>query len=171
MEVLGKLYNRYMHLVYGVCLKYLKNREESQDAVMQIFEILLKEIPKHEIKIFKNWLYGVSKNYCLMKIRKDKSEKRKHENYSADFFMENTSELHLIDKEAPDQLSTALKQCMEALKEQQRCCLAAFYYEEKCYKEISEELDIDIKKVKSFIQNGKRNLKLCLDNKTNNTHD
>lgn len=171
LEILGILYNRYMHLVYGVCLKYLKNREESQDAVMQIFEILVREVPKHEIKIFKNWLYGVSKNYCLMKIRKDKSEKKNYDTYSSDFFMENTQELHLLDKTEPDYLNNALKSCMETLKEQQRLCVASFYYEEKCYKEISEELNIEIKKVKSFIQNGKRNLKLCMDQNKNIDHD
>ncbi|WP_139957244.1 RNA polymerase sigma factor [Flavicella sediminum] len=170
LEVLGTLYHRYMHLVYGICLKYLKNREESQDAVMQIFEILVKELPRHEIKIFKNWLYGVSKNYCLMKIRKDVSEKKKQENYSSDIFMENTTELHLLDKDEPVDLNIALKECMEALKEQQRLCITSFYYEEKCYQEISDDLNIDLKKVKSFIQNGKRNLKICLDQKKQIDH-
>jgi RNA polymerase sigma-70 factor (ECF subfamily) len=85
--------------------------------------------------------------------------------------MENTQELHLLDKTEPVDLNIALKQCMEALKEQQRLCVASFYYEEKCYKEISEELNIEIKKVKSFIQNGKRNLKLCMDQNKQVDHD
>lgn len=170
LEVLGVLYNRYMHLVYGVCLKYLKNREESQDAVMQIFEILIQEIPKHEIRVFKNWLHGVSRNFCLMKLRKERSEKSKHTIFSNDFFMEKTIELHPLDKEEPVDLISPLKECMEKLKEQQKNCIELFYYEHKCYNEIAEELVIEEKKVKSFIQNGKRNLKICMEHKKKRYH-
>ena len=77
LGVLGMLYNRYIHLVYGVCLKYLKNREDSQDAVMQIFEVLIKEVPKHEIRVFKSWLHGITRNFCLMQLRSASNKKSK----------------------------------------------------------------------------------------------
>jgi len=171
LEVLGVLYNRYMHLVYGVCLKYLKNREESQDAVMQIFEVLILEVPKHEIRVFKNWLHGVSRNFCLMKIRKNSSEKIKKDNFSKTIFMENTNPLHPLDTEENVNLTSPLKKCMEQLKAIQKQSIELFYYDHKCYKEISEELCIEEKKVKSFIQNGKRNLKICIEQKEKVHHD
>src|SRR5512137_2458806 len=74
LEVLGELYSGYMHLVYGVCLKYLKNRDESKDAVMQIFEKLIVEIPKQRIENFRSWLHVVTKNYCLMQLRSQKTQ-------------------------------------------------------------------------------------------------
>ena len=77
LEVLGELYSRYMHLVYGVCLKYLKDRDESKDAVMQIFEKLIIEIPKQNIENFRSWLHVVTKNYCLMQLRSEKSQSEK----------------------------------------------------------------------------------------------
>lgn len=162
LEILGELYNQYIHLVYGVCLKYLNNREESKDAVSKIFENLIVEIPKFEIQNFRTWLYVVTKNYCLMEIRKNKAEQKRFENYSADF-MESTDLSHPID-EAPDSLlEKHLKTCIEKLKQEQQQCIQLFYYNKKCYKEISEELNIEEKKVKSFIQNGKRNLKICIE--------
>lgn len=168
LEILGELYNRYTHLIYGVCLKYLKSREESQDSVIQIFELLITEIPKHEIDVFKSWLYGVTRNYCLMKLRKQKVQNKKKEQFHMDSFMENNHEMHPLDKEETVDLSDALNNCIEKLKEEQKESIKLFYLEERCYKEISEELHIEEKKVKSYIQNGKRNLKICLEANTKN---
>mgnify|MGYP001115175383 CR=1 FL=1 len=163
LDVLGELYNRYIHLVYGVSLKYFKNREKSQDAVSSIFEKLITDIGDAKIENFKSWLYVVTKNFCLMELRKEQSQKRRHEQFSADSFMESTQTMHPIDEERDDDIETTLRTCIEKLKNEQKSCIELFYYQDKCYKEISTELQIEEKKVKSFIQNGKRNLKICLD--------
>lgn len=165
MEVLGELYDRYMHLVYGVCLKYFKERTTSQDAVIQIFEKLVIEIDKHEIRNFKSWLYVVTKNHCLMEIRKTKPGKIISVSSENDMagFMENHEELHPIDGEADEINEQALNDCIEKLKEEQKNCIRLFYFESKSYREICSILSLEEKKVKSFIQNGKRNLKICLE--------
>lgn len=163
LEILGALYKNYIHLVYGVCLKYLKDREESKDAVNKIFEKLIFEIPKFEIQNFKTWLYVLTKNYCLMHLRKEKAEKHRFEKYSEGFFVESTEIMHPIDEDRDVNLESQLKICIERLKAEQKECIQLFYYESKCYKEISEELKIEEKKVKSYIQNGKRNLKICIE--------
>jgi len=170
LEVLGALYKRYMLLVYGLCMKYLKNRDDSQDAVMQIFETLILDVPRFEIRNFKGWLYGVSRNHCLMKLRKDHADRNRHEKISAEIFMESTSVLHPIEETDNEQIQEYLKECMEHLKEEQRRCVELFYYHQHCYKEIVIELSLDETKVKSFIQNGKRNLKICLESKTTLKH-
>jgi RNA polymerase sigma-70 factor (ECF subfamily) len=166
LEVLGELYSGYMHLVYGVCLKYLKDREESQDAVMQIFEKLITEIPKQKIGNFRSWLYVVTKNYCLMQLRSDKIRESKHREWTIDpgNFMEKSYEMHPVDKE-DNSMDEALADCIERLKDEQKECIIQFYYESKSYSEIAKNLGIDENKVKSYLQNGKRNLKLCLEEK------
>ena len=166
IKVLGDLYSNYMHLVYGVCLKYLKEREESMDAVMQIFEKLITDIPKQKIENFRSWLHAVTRNYCLMQIRSQKSRNEKHNAWilDPDNFMENISGLHPIDKDEPD-MEKALADCIEKLKDEQKKCIIQFYYEDMCYSEIAKNLGIDEKKVKSHLQNGKRNLKLCIEGK------
>lgn len=165
LEVLGVLYKRYMYLVYGVCMKYLKNRDDSQDAVMQIFETLVTDIPRFEIRNFKSWLYGVTRNHCLMKLRKDHAERNRHDQFSGEIFMESTAVLHPIEDNEDSGLQERLKACMEQLKEEQRQCVEMFYYHQRCYKEIAAELALDENKVKSAIQNGKRNLKICIESK------
>jgi RNA polymerase sigma-70 factor (ECF subfamily) len=165
LEVLGILYKRYMYLVYGVCMKYLKNREDSQDAVMQIFEICVKDTPRFEIQNFKAWLYTVSRNHCLMQLRKNSKEKNRYPEFSAAIFMESTTAMHPIEEESDADMQERLKICLEKLKEEQRRCVELFYYEQKCYKEIATGLNLGEEKVKSYIQNGKRNLKICLESK------
>jgi len=165
LEVMGVLYKRYMYLVYGVCMKYFKNREDSQDAVMQIFEVLVKDIPRFEIQNFKGWLYTVSRNYCLMQLRKNSKEKNRHPEISAAVFMESTIVMHPIEEESDIDMQERLKICLEQLKEEQRRCVELFYYQQLCYKEIASGLNIGEEKVKSYIQNGKRNLKICLESK------
>jgi len=168
LGVLGELYSKYMHLVYGVCLKYLKVREESQDAVMQIFEKLIIEIPKHNIENFSSWLHVVTKNYCLMQLRSDKSQSERISEWinDHDVFMETVTDLHPLDEDNDSkEVDRALEECIERLKEEQKKCIRQFYFENKCYNEISADLDMDVRKVKSYLQNGKRNLKLCLEEK------
>ena len=164
LEVLGELYSRYMHLVYGVCLKYLKDREESKDAVMQIFEKLVNDVPKQEIENFRSWLHVVTKNYCLMLIRSKKAHDENQNAWLSDpgNFMENDDYLHPIDRNDPD-LEKALEGCIKKLKDEQRICIIQFYYENKCYSEIASGLGIDEKQVKSYLQNGKRNLRICIE--------
>lgn len=166
LEVLGNLYSRYMHLVYGVCLKYLQNRDDAKDAVMQIFEKLIMEVRQHDIKQFKSWLYVLTKNFCLMQLRSQKTTGRRINNYKMDHVksVESLLELHPIDKEDAEK-DLPLKECLEKLNEEQQICIHLFYFENKCYREIAESLNIDEKKVKSHLQNGKRNLKICLENK------
>ena len=151
-------------MVYGVSMKYLKNREDSQDAVSQIFEVLIRDVPRFEIMNFKSWLYVIAKNHCLMKLRKERKLQEKGMD-SAEFFVESTASEHPLDEQENDGLLQRLSECMEQLNNGQRSCVEMFYYKKKCYREIAEDLDLDENKVKSHIQNGKRNLKICLEQK------
>lgn len=167
LEVLGQLYSRYVALVYGLCLKYLDDRERSKDAAMQIFELLATELHRHDISNFKGWLYVTSKNFCLMEVRKQKSLRKKEEMWllNQDDFMENPDEMHLIDSIENPESNDLLNDCIEKLKKEQHQCVRLFYFGNKSYRQITDETGLDEKKVKSLLQNGKRNLKICLENK------
>ena len=160
LEALGALYNRYMHLVFGVCLKYLKDEEQSKDAVMQIFEELVVKLKVHEVQNFKSWLHVLTRNYCLMYLRKSSSNNTVS---LEEVFVENDEFVHQdIDDSREVQLNI-MEKCMQNLPLEQRTCLELFYLQEKCYKEVAEITGYDMVKVKSYIQNGKRNLKICIE--------
>ena len=160
LAIVGVLYDRYTALTFGVCLKYLKDREESRDAVMQIFEKLIVTLKEHEINVFKGWLYVTARNHCLMQIR---SKKGKNFEELSPFLMETGGNGHQEQGSEIEGDLRKLEKCMEALGNEQKQCVQLFYLQQKCYKEITESTGYDLNKVKSYIQNGKRNLKICME--------
>ncbi|MCU4157187.1 RNA polymerase sigma factor [Carboxylicivirga sp. A043] len=166
IDLLGMLFERYMHLIYGVCLKYLKNKDDAQDAVIEIYEKLGKELLEKQVENFKPWLYVVAKNHCLMQLRQQQSQLKKAREYEKSelAFMESAQDMHLNnDSWEPEEMDKRLQECLSKLREHQRACIELFYFKALCYQEISDNLKIDLKKVKSYIQNGKRNLKICIE--------
>jgi RNA polymerase sigma factor (sigma-70 family) len=159
MDSLGKLYAQYMDLIYGVCLKYLKQPQDAQDAVVNIFEELVVKVKKYEIDNFKGWLYQLAKNHCLMKLRSDKKYPTQ---VDADVMHLNDN-VHLVDAVDNETNLSTMEKCIEKLQPEQKKTIELFYLKEKCYKEIAESTNIDVNKVRSFIQNGRRNLKICME--------
>ncbi len=161
---MSEIFKRYHHLVYGICLKYLNNRDYAQDAVVQIFEKLITDLPNHEISNFSSWLHSVSRNHCLMTIRKHKQKQKNENGYKADMWLVSDEE-EMEDLRIKEIRLNLLNEVIEELNPKQRECIKLFYLEEKCYKEIELITGYSLKKVKSYIQNGKRNLSLKLLNK------
>ncbi|RDC62382.1 RNA polymerase sigma factor [Adhaeribacter pallidiroseus] len=159
----GELYRRYTHLVYGVCLKYLKDPEESKDAVMQIFEQLLGVLKKQEVTSFNNWLHVLTRNYCLMQLRAVKTKDEKVKALARNGLLTEAAP----DEEFPEIILEAkienLEKGLAQIPAEQRQCVELFYLHRKSYKEIAEITGFDLNKIKSYIQNGKRNLKIYLD--------
>lgn len=160
LEVLGTLYNKYMHLVFGVCFNYFKDEEQSKDAVMQIFEELVVKLKVHQVQNFKSWLHVLSRNHCLMALRKSAKNPTVA---MEDNFVENGDFVHLDIDDTKETQLTIMEKCMETLTEEQRRSVDLFYLQEKCYKEVVDITGYDMLKVKSYIQNGKRNLKICIE--------
>ena len=163
MDILADLYGPCMDSVYGVCMKYLENAEDAQDAVINIFEELIEKVKKYEIENFRGWLYQLSRNHCLMKLRKEKTRPRVVE-LPVMHFAEEQHLDSVLEKE--DKLNL-LEDCLQQLNDEQRQAVSLFYLEDKCYREIEETTGLDPNKVRSFIQNGRRNLKICMEEKAN----
>ncbi len=172
LEQLGALYGQYMDLVYAVCFKYLRDEEESKDAVMQIFEQLITDLKRHEISNFQSWLHTVARNYCLMQLRSRKltvGDEWLSENQEPDSDTERPIQAMPVltdDAGEPDwvdQNLASLNGCVACLPPEQRVCIDLFYLQQKSYADVANLTGYDLKQVKSYLQNGRRNLKLCLD--------
>lgn len=161
----GLLFQRYTHLIFGVCMKYLKDEDDSKDASMQIFEKLLTDLKKHEVQQFKAWLHMVCKNFCLMQLRSGNTKlKHNKEIYKdATAVMEIDPGEHLVAGDWKELQLTHMEECIGKLNEEQRLCVELFYLQEKSYAEITETTSFSMNNVKSHIQNGKRNLKICIE--------
>lgn len=160
--ILSELYSRYAYLVYGVCMKYLKNKEDAEDLTLEIFSDLIHKIYKYEPKVFKSWLYVLAKNACLMQLRKSKS-------YSGETTNDLPSEEISNEKETQDNiLDNLLPNAVTHLKQEQKICIELFYLKSMSYQDIASQTGFTISGVKSHIQNGKRNLKIILEKMTKN---
>jgi len=158
---IGILLERYTLLLLGVCMKYLKNEEEAKDSVQQIFLKVLTEVSKYKIDYFKSWLYMVTKNHCLMKLR-DKEVKGVKEITEYNLPAQEINKHEAVENEKTYSL---LEESIEELNQEQRQCVLLFYVQKKSYTEISELTGFNTMQVKSYLQNGKRNLKLILEKK------
>jgi len=164
-EVIGTLFKRHTRFVFLVCMKYLKNEELAKDSTMQIFESLFDKLKKHEIRNFKPWLHTVAKNHCLIQFRNRKEFSVLNENRFKEIPdpVESEPLLHLSeDKERQLQ---HLEDAILSLSKEQRVCIELFYLKKQCYQEVSKKTGFTYKQVKSYIQNGKRNLRIYLEQK------
>lgn len=155
--VMEVLFQRYSVLCFGLALKILKNREKAKDAVSDLFLKLKKDLAQHDIKHFKSWLYIYTRNYCFGLLRKE-SVARKYEIQ----WEENRDRSPYADWEIDRKLAV-LREAIDELNESQKMCIEKFYFEKKSYDQISTLLQIPVRKVKSHLQNGKRNLRLLIN--------
>lgn len=162
-KYIGVLFDRYAHMVYGIALKYFNREDDRKEAVMQVFEKLYETLLQFDIMNFKSWLYSVAKNQCLIIIKKENtvSFNDQLKNFQHEFmeFEESFSLNHGIEFNLEDKLHEVIKE----LNEEQRICVELFYLQDKSYKEIADTTNYSYNQVKSFIQNGKRNLKIMLE--------
>ncbi len=159
------LFIRYNHLIFGVCMKYLKHTEDCRDMVMELYEKVLEDLQKHAVDNFRSWIYVTARNQCLMKIRKQKRHGITQDEYILSNVVDSAADWHPDSSEPNELMIKYLELCIEKLTDDQRECVEQFYFKKNSYAEISTAFELDIKTVKSYIQNGKRNLKNCIDQK------
>ena len=163
LAVLGELYQRYMELVYGVCLKYFREPEQAKDSVMLIFEELVSKLKKHEVENFRPWLHQLAKNHCLMQLRTPRNLKTVE--FRVDV-MQSEEEVHLNGVLEKEENFRKLELCLGTLSGDQQEAIRLFYLEGKCYNEIVDITGQEWNQVRSSIQNGRRNLKICMEKNT-----
>ena len=169
MKLFADLFKKHVTSVYGTCIFYLQDKDEAQDAVMHIFEKLLSDLKQNDIKNFKAWLSFVVRNHCISVIRKKNTVLKNTKSYYEFEYSETTYETELkLDKVNDELLMQYIEQCLPELKENQKKCVELFYLQNLSYQQISNSLKLTVNEVKSNIQNGKRNLKLMIEEKLRN---
>lgn len=172
-EYVGELFRRYTEMTYLISMKYLKDPMEAEDMTMKVFERLMKDLKKYEVRSFRYWLHTVVKNQCFAQLEKEKKAREKSEDFHRDQqeIMESGHEASLFDElDDNEQMLQYLELALTRLNEQQKVCVELFYLKKKSYQEVSDMTGYSMKQVKSFIQNGKRNLKNHVTNLVQETN-
>jgi RNA polymerase sigma factor (sigma-70 family) len=161
----GELFERYSVQIYAICRKYFKDEDEAKDTAMEVFEYLLVELKKYDIQTFKSWLARATSNFCLMRIRKTRSIEGKAEEFKKNeaAVMESSHDLHPESEATEKELELQrLEAALGGLNVEQKTCIELFFLQGKSYEEVAQLTGYNFNQVKSFIQNGKRNLKIRL---------
>lgn len=166
LAILGELYERHMELIYAVCYNYLRDEEEAKDAVMNLFEQLVTDLRRHDVQQFGPWLHSVARNYCLMQLRKSQAHPTtslvtETGNDAEDEPLSRFLSAETDSSELEEDL-TRMETFLKKLPPEQQTCLTLFYLERKSYTEVADLTGYDLKQVKSYLQNGRRNLKICM---------
>jgi RNA polymerase sigma-70 factor (ECF subfamily) len=157
----AELFGRYSDMIFGLCLKHLKDVQHSEDTSYELFEHLLIKLKTQNIQVFKPWLYRTASNLCLDKLRKSKNNIM----VSLEDRFETARDTMDISADVSEReaLLARIDHCLQTLNDDQRQCIDLFYFQEKSYQDISEQLSISWATTRSYIQNGKRNLKICME--------
>ena len=164
-EWLGILLSRYTLLLFGLCMKYLKNENDAKDAVQQVYIKVIHELTKYKVTYFKSWLYMVCKNHCLIELR---GRKKSHYEINDNLLAADANDLNMQLLLQKEQTLNLLEKYITTLNEEQKQCITLFYLQKKSYLEITTATGYTLMQVKSHIQNGKRNLKLLIEKKLKN---
>ena len=162
-EWLGVLLERYTLLLLGVCMKYLKNEDDAKDSVQQIFLKVIQELHKYKVEYFKSWIYMVAKNHCLMKLRDKQGKIPVEINERLMTAPGEVTDQQVLMKN--DQTLDLMEEALKELNPEQKQCVTLFYLQKKTYQEIKEMTGFTMLQVKSYIQNGKRNLRILIERK------
>ena len=166
LAVLGELYEQHMELIYAVCYNYLRDEDEAKDAVMHLFEQLITDLRRHDVQQFGPWLHSVARNYCLMQLRRHQAHPTTTLVTDAGGDPDDEYLTKLISDEADtldlEEDLTRMETCLKTLPMEQQACLTLFYLEKKSYTEVADVTGYDLKQVKSYLQNGRRKLKICM---------
>jgi len=172
-NALGVLFDRYAHLVFGVCMKYLKNDDDAKDATMAIYEKLMEDLKRFEVQRFNNWIHSVARNYCLMQMRSRKAMLHVDDETGSgwDGIVESHQPSHHTQAGDKESELVLMEEAISHLNEEQRICIELFYMKNYCYQDVAEISGFTLLEVKSYIQNGKRNIKIYMMKKNHELSD
>lgn len=160
------LYDRYKDYVYRVAFSALRNREEAEDAVQEIFLDLLKALPDYDVQgpaRFETWLYRVALNRSRMRMRRKTLPSAEWEDME-----EGLERLPMPDSVRPERVvidresATALWRAVDQLPETHRQPVLMRYRDGLAYDEIASVLGVRLGTVKSRLYNAHKKLQALL---------
>ncbi|MBU2912860.1 MULTISPECIES: RNA polymerase sigma factor [Reichenbachiella] len=155
------LFDRYAKMVYNTALNFLQVQEDAEEVTQDVFLEVHHKIDQFEGKSsIKTWIYRITCNKALERIRSAKRKKRFAFFVSVDDAnLQNTIIDHPgVDEEHKEKMAL-IQRLLGGLAENQRVAFTLFHMEGLTYQEITKVMNISLSSVESLMFRAKSNLK------------
>lgn len=142
-----QIFRTYYPALCLFALKFLKDKEEAEEVVQDLFCKLWEK--RKELAIttsLKSYLYGAIR---INSIRKLQSESLHHSHHEEILRLSSSKEF--VDDLERNELQSRIHQCIANLPEQRRKVFELSRFQDKKYKEIAEEMAISVKTVENHM--------------------
>lgn len=154
----GKLYDRYVKMVYNKCYGFVKSADEAEDLTQDVFLQLFIKLRTFKGKSkFSTWLYSFTYNFCVNYVNRNKQLKIRDKSVQVE------SSEYKLTEEVPDESlfemkADKLKKCLEIISAEERSILLLKYQDGASIKELVNLLDIGESAVKMRLKRAKERL-------------
>lgn len=161
------LVDKYKQMVFRTCMGFVHDKDDADDLTQEVFIQVYQSLSKFNKKsAFSTWLYRISVNASLNKIRKT-SGRSLFQRFESVFSGEdkNYPQFSISDMEDPENIlirqehSRWLQKALDSLPENQRTAIILSKYDDLPQKEIAEIMDITEGAVEALLQRAKKNLR------------
>ena len=152
----AELYRRYSDVLFGMCLKYSRNRAEAEDNLHDSFLIIFDKIDQYGFQgSFEGWMKRITVNTVLQKYRKEQY---------LNVISENIEEEIEVDTEQTDISLPTLLGYIQELPNKYRLTFCLYVLDGYNHKEISEMLGTSTGTSKSNLARAKSILRDKIEN-------
>jgi RNA polymerase sigma-70 factor (ECF subfamily) len=154
-----QLVERYQDPVINIGYRFLRNKEEAEEAAQEVFlKVFLSTYSYQHNTKFSTWLYRITVNYCINKLREKRKLPSSHLDKDLPAPVESQPD-RLLEQE---NLNRSVREAIDSLPEQQRAAILLNQYGEFSYQEMAQMLDCSISAVESRLFRAKENLRKIL---------
>ncbi len=140
---------RFQNLVFSLCLRMLRHREDAEDVAQESFVRCFRALDRwDQVRPLRPWLLTIAANRCRTALEK-RSKLPGQNELAIDLAAERRehSQHHQDELDLGEELEIALSD----LREEYRNCFVLFYEQELSYQEIGEILECPQGTVKTWL--------------------
>jgi RNA polymerase sigma-70 factor (ECF subfamily) len=161
-DALRQLYEATSAKLFGVCLRILSDREESEDVMQEVYVTVWRRADRYDVARASvvTWLSTIARNRAIDRLRAR----------GPLAYADPVEDLQIVDDAAgADALLEAtddqrrLQVCLDELDERTRGVIRTAFFEGVTYEALAQRLDAPLGTVKSWIRRGLARLKGCLE--------
>ena len=162
--IFDELYTRHYAEIFRFCCRIIGDREDAKELTSETFVKAYFHYDPSQKTSFRTYIYRIAKNICIdFQRSRVYKQKKRTDNISETFFPHSPTSKR--DQLEQDEEMTALYDCIDKLKNEEKIAVRLYHIEEFTLQGIAEILAKSINTVKNRIKAALANLQKCLQRK------